>query len=132
MKYIILILSVILLMSCKSLDNQKQTGYKIYKIENLNSYYIIYCEKDGEKYKIVSKEQNDKPIDRHKKIKIGESYNLKLVNYPDYSKDENPLTGFSPLVNCFTFDNNTNICKEQGINGLYTSKNLVGLYYIEE
>ena len=131
MKYIILIVSLILLMSCKSLDNQKQTGYKIYKIENLNSYYIIYCEKDGEKYKIVSKEQNDHPIGRQKKIKIGESYNFKLINYPDYSKDENPLTGFSPLVNCFSFDNKTNICKEQGINGLYTSKNLVGLYYIK-
>ncbi|BAP31531.1 uncharacterized protein CHSO_2494 [Chryseobacterium sp. StRB126] len=113
------------------MNNQKQIEYKIYKIEKLNSYYLIYCEKDGEKYKIVSKEANDKKVKTCKKIKIGESYNLKLVNYPDYSKNENPLTGFSPLVNCFTFDSNTNICKEPGVNGLYTAKNLTGLYYIK-
>lgn len=122
---------VILFTSCKSLNSQKQIEYKIYKIEKLNSYYLIYCEKDGEKYKIVSKEPNDEKIKAYKKIKIGESYNLKLVNYPDYSKNKDPLTGFSPLVNCFTFDSDTNICKEQGVNGLYTTKSLTGLYYIK-
>lgn len=122
---------VILFTSWKSLNSQKQIEYKIYKIEKLNSYYLIYCEKDGEKYKIVSKEPNDEKIKAYKKIKIGESYNLKLVNYPDYSKNKDPLTGFSPLVNCFTFDSDTNICKEQGVNGLYTTKSLTGLYYIK-
>lgn len=132
MKYIILILAVILFISCKSLNSEKQIKYKVYKIEKLNSYYLVYCEKGGEKYKIVSKEPKNEDHKAFKKIKIGESYNLKLVSYPDYSKNKDPLTGFSPLVNCFTFDSATNICKGQGVNGLYTTRNLIGLYYIKQ
>lgn len=132
MKYVTLMLYVILFISCKSLSSQKQIEYKIYKIEKLNSYYLVYCEKDGEKYKIISRESDNEDIKTYKKIKIGASYNLKLVSYPDYSKNTDSLTGFSPLVNCFTFDRDTSICKEKGINGLYTTKNLIGLYYIKK
>ncbi|MBT2622613.1 hypothetical protein [Chryseobacterium sp. ISL-6] len=131
MRYIILILSVILFTSCKSLNNQKQEGYKIYKIENLHSYYIVYCEKDGEKYKIVSKEQNDKTINKYKKIKIGNSYNFALTLYHPNNKDNNPLTNTSTFLNvlhCYMFDG-TKVCEEE--NGLYTTENLKGLYYIK-
>ena len=113
MKYVILILSVILFTSCKSLNNQKQDEYKIYKIENLNSYYIVYCEQNGQKYKIVSKQLNDKTVNKYKKIKIGESYNFVLNLYRPYDKDKNPLTNTSAtpyVINCYMFDD-SKICE---------------------
>lgn len=135
MKYIILVLSVILFSSCKSFHNQEQQGYKIYKIENRNPYYVIYGEKDGQKYKIISEQQNDKTINKYKKykkIKIGESYNLELNLYNPSNNDKNPLTNTSTtpyVIRCYMFTN-TKICEEEGIK-LYTTENIKGLYHIK-
>ncbi|KMQ59595.1 hypothetical protein ACM39_18350 [Chryseobacterium sp. FH2] len=133
MKYIILILSVVLCISCKSIDNKRQEGYKIYKIESLNSYYIIYCKKDGEKYKIVSGREADIRIDKYKKIEVGKSYNLELNLYHPRDNDKNPLTNRSTtpyVIRCYMFAD-TKICEEEGIK-LYTTESLQGLFYVEK
>lgn len=130
MKYLILILTVILCISCKPFDNKRQEGYKIYKIENLNSLYIIYSEKDGKKYKIVSAKEDDLRIDKYKKIKVGRSYNLKLNLYAPSDNDKNPLTNTSTtpyILHCYMFVN-TKICEEKEMN-IYTTKNLKGIFY---
>lgn len=134
MKYIILILTIILLTSCKTRSNSDQSElYKVLKIDSINSYYIVYCEKDAEKYKIVSKEQNANISNYGSKIKIGESYNLTLDYYHPNNNDKNPLTNTSTtpyVIRCYMFTD-TEICQEQGINGLYIAKNLKGLYYVK-
>lgn len=130
MRYLILILSIILFISCKSLNNQKQAKYRVYKIENLISYHIIYCEKDGQKYKIVSKD--DKTTNKYKKIKTGEFYNFILKNYTPKNNDNNPLTNTNTtpyVIRCYMFDG-TKVCEEEFIK-LYTTDNLKGLYYIK-
>lgn len=127
MKYIIFI--ILILTSCKSLDGQ-QKGYKVYKIETLGSYYVIYCEKDEMKYKIVSKESDYKEFKIYKKIEIGEVYNFLLNQYDD--KDKNPLTNTSTtpyIIRCYMFTD-AKICEEEFIK-LYTTENLKGLYYIK-
>lgn len=118
-------------LSCSSNKFSKSSEdlYKIYKIEHINSYYFIYCEKNDVKYKIISKQNNSKLTT--KQIIVGQLYKFQLNKFPDYSKEKNPLGGFTPLVNCFNLDNNTEVCRENDINGLYTTKNLRGLYYIK-
>nr|WP_315035466.1 hypothetical protein [uncultured Chryseobacterium sp.] len=131
MKYLILILSIILFISCKSTNIQKEE-YRVYKIEKLNSYYIIYCEKDGQKYKIVSKESIDKTSNN--KVKIGKIYSFILHQYPIKNMiDNNPLTNTTTtpyVIHCYMFDE-TKVCEEEFIK-LYTADNLKGLYYIKK
>lgn len=134
MRKVIFILSVIFFTSCKLLDKRHQLGYKIYKIETLNSYYIVYCEKDNKKYKIVSKGQYDNTFGRHQKIKTGKAYNFILNSYKTDGINNNPLTntGTTPyVIQCHMFDNETKICTEpdQGIYNLHYTTNLVGLRY---
>ncbi|UUC45203.1 hypothetical protein [Flavobacterium cerinum] len=133
MKNIIFTLAVILFISCKPLNNnQEQVGeYKVYKIDTIDSFYTIYCEKNGEKYKIVSKEQNEKVINSNEKIAVGQSYNFVLNLYRP-NNDSNPLTNATTapnVIRCYMFEN-TKICEEEGIK-LYTSNNLKGLSFIK-
>ncbi|MHC5310111.1 hypothetical protein ACYSNM_08570 [Myroides sp. LJL116] len=103
--------------------------YKILKIDSISSFYIIYCTKDKQNYKIISKKEDEKY--KFEKIKESECYSFELTNFPDYTISDNPLTGFSSIEPCFMLDKDTEICKEQGVKGLYTVSNLKGLYYIK-
>lgn len=102
--------------------------YKITKIDSINSFYFIYCDKDERIYKIISKKIDEKS--KLNKIKENKYYRFQLTSFPDYSKDNNPLTGFNSIEPCFMLDKQTKVCKEQGIE-LCTTKNLKGLYYLE-
>ncbi|SEJ29509.1 hypothetical protein SAMN04488018_12239 [Myroides marinus] len=116
--------------SDKNVTNTDENDlFKIAKIDSINSFYIIYCTKDEQNYKIISKKEDEKY--KFEKINESEYYSFELTNFPDYSNSDNPLTGFSSIEPCFMLDKDTQICKEQGIKGLYTTKNLKGLYYIK-
>jgi uncharacterized protein YtpQ (UPF0354 family) len=102
--------------------------YKITKIDSVNSFYFIYCNKGEKTYKIISEKIDEKyKID---KIMENKYYRFQLTSFPDYSKNDNPLTGFNSIEPCFMLDKQTKVCKEQGIE-LFITKNLKGLYYIE-
>ncbi len=120
-------------MKRKPAKNMIKTGindlYQVSKIDSVNSFYFVYCTKGEKSYKIFSKKDNRKY--NFEKIKEGEYYNFKLISFPDYSTSDNSITGFDSLVTCFMLDKDTQICKEKGVNGLYTTKNLKGLYYIK-
>ncbi|MDR2223111.1 MAG: hypothetical protein LBE34_10285 [Flavobacteriaceae bacterium] len=109
------------------INTRVNNSYQISKIDSVNSFYFVYCTKDEKTYKIFSKKYNSKC--NLGKIKEGEYYNFELINFPDYSKNDNAITGLVSLVTCFMLDKDTQICKEKGINGLYTTENLIGLYY---
>lgn len=110
------------LVSSNTIDGK----YKIIKIDSMNSFYFILCEKDVLKYKIVSKKVNN----YNYKISVGNYYSLSLKNFPDYTEKDTPLTGYSSSQPCIALDSNTNVCKEKEIVGIFTSKNLKGLNYI--
>jgi len=133
MKYIVLISSIFLFASCILFANQKNVRYKVYKIELVNSYYVIYCERGNQKYKIVSKKNNDKSKNRKsKKISVGQLYDFVLNPYHPDAKDNNPLTNSSTapyVIRCYMFTD-TKICEEEGIK-LYTTRNLIDLYYVK-
>lgn len=117
MNYIVIMLSALLF-------SQGNARYKVYKISVVQSYYVVYCERDGRQYKIVSKAQRDKGPT----IKVGGSYDLRLTPLADKKTDQNPLTNKLPnVIGCYMFTD-TKICEEAGIK-LYTTKDLKGLHY---
>lgn len=139
MKKLIPILLVILCFACaikvrsyKSVE-QADIIYKIDAIDSVNSFYIIYAVKDNLKYKIVSKKGDIKGC---KKIIVGKKYKFTLESIlaeKIHLGDKEFSSSNSLNVDCFSFDENTEICKEQfkGINDLHKTKDLVGLCYSE-
>lgn len=116
--------------SDKSVE-QADTIYRIDAIDSVNSFYIIYAAKDNQKYKIVSKKGN---IEGCKKIMVGKVYKFTLESIlAEKIKlgDKEFSSSNSLNVDCFSFDENTEICKEhsKGINDLHKTKDLVGLCY---
>ncbi|MFZ4931930.1 hypothetical protein [Chryseobacterium sp. Mn2064] len=107
--------------------------YVVYKIDSVNNYYLIYLSSEGKSYKIVSKKEE---VTKCKKIKLGDKYNFssldRIIKPEDYIP-KNVATG-SPLEfvpDCIKFDEQTEICRERGMDNIYMTKNLAGLCYIE-
>jgi hypothetical protein len=116
--------------SSKSAE-QADTIYTIDAIDSVSSFYVIYVAKDKQRYKIVSKKGDVKGC---KKIVVGGGYkfNLESILAEKIKLGDKEFSSSNSLsVDCFSFEGNTEICKEQskGIYDLYKTKNLVGLCY---
>jgi hypothetical protein len=104
--------------------------YKVYKIDSINSFYLIYARKGSSIYKIVSKKEQNQNC--NSTITMNRKYEFKL-----HSQSYNPKTGKldelpenSLLVNCFYYDDSTSICLERdSINDLFYGDNIEGLCY---
>jgi hypothetical protein len=107
--------------------------YKIYRIDSLNSYYLVYAKRKDTFYKIVSKKEE---IINSIKIKNGGEYELKLNSI--WTKDimvggVNVSPSVTPNVTCLSFDDSTKICIERdSINDLHQAANLRGLYMVNK
>ena len=88
------------------------------KIKKLKNHFVIYATNNGTTYKIVSNKEKDTNCE---KIKKDKRYAL------EFKKVES-LTG--PEIDCFSFDENTVICKEPDID-FYIATNLKGLCLTE-
>lgn len=107
--------------------------YKVYKIDSINSYFVVYAEKAGGIYKIVSKKNVDKC---KSKIVPDRYYHFELVsiwNQPTMINGVNVSPSITPNVTCLGFDDSTRICieRENSINDLYEARNLKGLCIIK-
>lgn len=131
-----IILSSIVFFCCvstkpKSESNNMNLGYKVYKIDSLNSYYLIYAKREDSFYKILSKKEYPRLCDQ---IQEGAVYKFKLhsllKNRQIAGKEVLPQN--SLLVNCFSFDDSTSICIEKdSINDLHAAENIKGLCYLK-
>lgn len=112
-----------------SAKSQIKNLYGIYKIDSVNSYYLIYAKKRDSLYKIVSSKDG---TNKGKKISINNFYKLNLVsiwNQPILINGVNVSPSTTPHVTCLGFDDSTNICIERdSINDLHRADNLRGLY----
>ena len=140
MKNIILLLFIFFASCGKSVftnkgNNLNLTSYKVYKIETINDYYLIYATKKDSLYKIVSKKESS--TSNCTKIRLNNYYNFKL-----HSRRENaPTIGgvkLNPVnyldVHCYMYDKDTKICidTKNGIYDLYYADNVKGLCFIKE
>ena len=105
--------------------------FNVFKIDSINAYYLIYAKKDKSIYKIVSKKES---ILGSNKIEPRNRYYFKLYSIISNRKVANTsiLPQNSLLVNCYSFDDTTQICLENGLlRELYYAENLKGLFLIE-
>ncbi|WP_372474852.1 hypothetical protein AB4865_06175 [Capnocytophaga sp. ARDL2] len=108
--------------------------YEICEIKRTGEINIIYAKKENRLYKFISFETNSSRK-KGKKIKKGRKY--KLLKESIFNIKINDNGKIIVLENHINIDciivKNINICKEYdvGINDVYMSENLQGLYYIK-
>ena len=141
MKKLMMLFSILLLIggvfSCKSKNNVNTDNlnlFTVYKIDSVQSYYLIYFQKDDKKFKVVSKKDND---DNCNKIILNKKYSLSIASILEEKivmNNDTIVSGNNGLVNCFYFEGGTKICKEEnnGIYDLFKSSNIKGLCYLPE
>jgi hypothetical protein len=117
--------------SNRHLENESVSSYNVYKIDSINTYYLIYAKKSDSLYKIVSKKTDVIGANR---IEINKNYEFKLRSSLLNRQIDNStvLPQNSLLVNCFSYDDTTQICLEgDWIRNLYHADNINGLYLIK-
>lgn len=131
----ILIIVVVAIMACTQTGakySEDSISYKVYKIDSINSYYLIYANRKDSLYKIVSKKESVKNCNP---IQKDHQYNFKLhsalANRRIGGKEILPQN--SLLVNCFFYDESTSICFEgDSIRDLHYADNIKGLCFKEK
>ncbi|WP_157370253.1 hypothetical protein [Aquiflexum balticum] len=142
MKAIVFICSLFMLLSCSgskglNQDRNDDSKYLIKKIRAMNSWHIIYAEKQGSLYKIVVGKADEVRGDCDEKIAVGEYYDLELKSRRDNAPVINGVK-LKPMnyldVECYAYDEETEICIEpkKGILDLYYTDDLIGLCYLRK
>ncbi|WP_298753793.1 hypothetical protein [uncultured Psychroserpens sp.] len=138
MKYLLIL--IIVLFSCnnkKSIINESKVqeskqNYKVFKVDSIGSFYLIYLNKGNLNYKVISEMQSEKKA--NELIEVGKEYSLSLSSvFNQKLKIKDKKVRAVPLmVDCIQFEKNINICKEKelGINDLHYTSDLSGLHLI--
>jgi hypothetical protein len=129
---VILIIAVVAIMSCTQMGGKysnEDLTYRVYKIDSINNYYLIYASKNDSLYKIVSKKETMKNCNRIQKngeydFKLHSTLSNRHIGNMDISAKS------LPHVNCFYYDEQTYICLERdSINDLFHADNIKGLCF---
>lgn len=115
----------------------RSTGFeinlKVYKIDSINNFYLIYGRKGKSLFKIVSKKEVSA---RGKPIRLNGKYEFSLTsiwNAEIIINGVNVSPSHIPAVNCLAFDSATYICLERdSITDLYHAYNVKGLCWIKK
>lgn len=102
--------------------------YRVYKIDSINSFYLIYAKKQDTLYKIVSRKAH---LINCETIQINEWYPFILHSRLASRKIGN-VKIMPGLVNCFYYGDSTSICLEKSIYDLYSSDNVKGLCFLKD
>ena len=100
------------------------SSYKVYKIDSINDFYLIYALKKNIRYKIISKKKN---CSNGNRILKDNCYDFKLS-----SRLYNDSLITPGLAGCIYVDNTTKICVEDSIYDLSIASNIVGLNFIKK
>lgn len=137
MKKLSILLFSILLASCQTYKKKTykindMTSFEVYKIDSINSYYLIYAKRTDTLYKIVS---NKEKIKNCYSIRKGMKYKFKIHAISDNAPTIGGLK-IKPVnyldVACYQFDKETKICREDGMHDIYYVDNVKGLCYIKD
>lgn len=105
---------------------------KVYKIDSIADYYLVYAESNDERYKIVSGKIKKPIMGNCKIIHHGETYVLKLHRPLDVMCINGKIVADTNYLGpmCYPFQKDVFICNEEenGIFFLYFAYNLQGLY----
>src|SRR5207249_4336909 len=94
------------------------TSYHVYKIDSINNFYLIYADKNGLKYKIVSQKESCEFNDRILKDRYHDFDISSII----YNSEELPIHPGS--VGSIKVDSQTTISLEDSIHDLYSARNV--------
>ena len=109
--------------------NELSNPFKVYKIDSINNYYLIYVNKKDSLFKIFSDKESVKKCDQ---IRINVSYDFKLRVFLGNFKIGNTYLKDIPDLNVggFGVGDSTVIMIEGGlVHHLYYAENIKGLCY---
>ena len=137
MRYILILISLILVacashkMDSKSSIKNNIATYNVYKIDSINTYYLIYAKKNDSLYKIVSKKE---VVKSGNKIQLNSSYAFNLhSSLSEFRIGNIMISPKTSNINCFAFDKETNICLEgDSIRDLYSADNIKAIYFFKK
>lgn len=134
MKIVALIFLMCMICSCGSSIKsiQKSEGrlsYRIYKIDSVGNFFLLYAKRNDIVYKIVSDKITDNPA--LPRIRVGKKYNLELRSLKSIQA-ENGIH-LSNFIDCHTFDSISIICVETPkMRDLhFAQKSISGLRYLQ-
>lgn len=128
-------------LSCKNLEkysgkmrfeNSSPGFYKVYKIDSIDNYYLIYAKKGDSLFKIVSEKV---PFIKCRTIKVNSEYKFELQSRlaGRDSSGIRMLPEASSLVNGFYYGDSTIIELEgDSIKDLYSSREIKGLCFAKK
>jgi hypothetical protein len=102
-----------------NIAHANDTSYQVYKIDSINSFYLIYALKGKERFKIITKKENESNCED---IQVDARYAFSL----------NSLTNDSLMpgvIDCIKLDSMTKICVEDSVYELCTVNNVKGLCF---
>ncbi len=137
-----LIVLILILTSCKGtqidsepksrkVDLFKEIDAKVYKIDSVKNYHVIYVSSDKLNYKVISKKGNS---DNCNKVELDSMYSFKIkslilpeprINNSNFSKPVN----YDDFQKCAHMDDFTEICTEVRVVDIFESPNMFGLCY---
>jgi len=127
----------LILISCVSVSLNTRTqienlSLEVYKIDSINSWYLIYARRNDSLFKIVSNKHDSISYQDAERILLYHFYKFKIESTTDHRK----INGHEVLpqqnINCFAYDLETRICFEgDSIRSLYMASNIKGLYFIK-
>lgn len=143
MKILLLVLVLIACLCCRTIKHKPDlidgdvyeaatnVVCKVYEIDSIADYYLLYATNNNKKYKIFSGKKIETTGDSCQKIKVGGEYLLKLNRPFDVMCLNGRIvadTNF-PRPMCYPFYKGVFICNdmENGIYYLYAAYNLKGI-----
>src|SRR5436189_6339627 len=107
-------------------DSYKNTNdYKVYKIDSIKNYYLIYALKKNVRFKIISSKEFNENC---KEIKQESYYDFRLTSLLHSFGVEEIAPG---SAGCVYVDSVTKICIEDSIYDLYSGDNIKGLCFTQ-
>jgi hypothetical protein len=109
----------------------EDSRYKVTRVDSINNWYLIYAVKGDTTYKIVSRKEGKQECN---KISVGDYYRFILHS----RRKSAPTIGGVRMVpqnyldiSCYSYDEDTRICLEEGVYDLYGAENIKGMRYLE-
>jgi hypothetical protein len=140
MKYSLIVISVLLVFGIRCSANspsyrrnsnwQDSINYKVYKIDSINNYHLIYANQGRKLFKIIVKKEQ---VKRGKKIIVNSSYPFHLQSIL-YANGNALIPGNQIMeLSGWRIDDSTTIKFEgDSIRDLYNADNIRGLYFIKK
>jgi hypothetical protein len=138
-KNIFVIITSIVMFSCndeiysplvKTNNNYEKHSYRVYKIDSIGNYYLLYLNRGERNYKVVSEKTDN--ISCKKRIKVNRKYELELGSIWDMFFGTDFASGHK--IGGIEFPGKTVIYveRENSILILHYAKNIKGLCIVKE